>query len=177
FVHEDVVVDGGTVTTDAGGLYSGAASGSAKVTSHLSGPRCVVDRPGNTDAVFNLTVQDPATVDIAWVGANSIESERDGFYHVNLAQDYVKALDPGFTLNDYAMPCRVEQTGDVCNSWWDGAGINFYAAGGGCPSMATLPDVIYHEYGHSVNDHVYRQAGAGPGMLNGALHEGMADVF
>ena len=26
-----------------------------------------------------------------------------------------------------------------------------------------------------MNDHVYRQAGVGVGMLNGALHEGMAD--
>lgn len=177
FAHENVSVDGGIVTTDLAGAYSGAASGSARVMSSLSGPFCVVDRPGNSDADFNVTVQDPATVPIAWAPSNSADSERDGWFHVNLAHDYVKGLDPGFTLNDYAMPCRVEQAGDVCNAFWDGAGVNFYAAGGGCPSMATLPDVIDHEYGHSVNDHVYRQAGVGFGMLNDALHEGMADVF
>jgi hypothetical protein len=175
--HQEVSVDGGTVTTDLAGVYSGAASGSAKVISSLSGPFCVVDRPGNADASFNVTVQNPATVDIAWAPANSADSERDGYYHVNLAHDYVKALDPGLTLMDYAMPCRVEQTGDLCNAFYDGAGVNFYAAGGGCPSMATLPDVVYHEFGHSVNDHVYRQAGVGFGMVNDALHEGTADVF
>ena len=177
FEQENVAVGQATATTSASGAYSAAGGSHTKVSSALSGTHCVVDRPGSTDAAFSTTVNDPATVDIAWTSANSLDSERDGYYHVNHIYDHVKALDPGFTFNDYAMPCRVEQTGDVCNSWWDGAGVNFYAAGGGCPSMATLPDLIYHEYGHSVNDHVYKQAGDGVGMLNDVLHEGMADVM
>src|SRR5262249_11897163 len=52
----------------------------------------------------------------------------------------------------------------------------FYAAGGGCPNTATMPDVVYHEYGHAVNDNLYRQEGSVLGMINAALHEGTADV-
>lgn len=174
--HETVSVDNGDVTTDAAGFYSGAASGSAKVISKLSGPYCVADRPG-PDASFTVTVTDPASVNIAWTTANSLDAERDGFYHVNLVHDYLKGIDPGFTGNDYPMACRVEITSDVCNAYWDGSGLNFYAAGGGCPSMATLPDVVYHEYGHGVNDNLYRQAGISYGMINGALHEGLADAL
>src|SRR5262245_64027036 len=39
-----------------------------------------------------------------------------------------------------------------------------------------MPDVVYHEYGHGVNDNVYVAAGSPFGMFNGALHEGLADV-
>ena len=39
-----------------------------------------------------------------------------------------------------------------------------------------MPDVVYHEYGHGVNDKLYIAEGAG-GMNNGALHEGTADVL
>jgi hypothetical protein len=177
FELEAVAVGQTNDTTNANGFYSAAGGSHTKVSSALSGTHCVVTRPNNASASFSTTVSDPATVNIAWGPSNSLDSERDGYYHVNKIYDHVKALDPGFTFNDYAMPCRVEQTGDVCNSWWDGAGINFYAAGGGCPSLGTVPDLIYHEYGHSVNDHVYKQAGDGVGMLNGALHEGMADVM
>src|SRR5262249_55200980 len=59
---------------------------------------------------------------------------------------------------------------------WDGAGVNFFAAGGGCPNTATMPDVVYHEYGHAVNDNLYIQAGSPLGMQNSTLHEATADV-
>ena len=163
-------------TTDAAGNYSANVTGSNKVTSQLAGPFCAVNRASGQDASFSQNAVNPATVNIVWSGANSLDSERDGYYHVNQMHAYVRTLDPGLTFLDYAMPCNVEVGGDVCNAFWDGAGVNFYAAGGGCPSMATLPDVIYHEYGHGVNDQLYKQSGAPIGMLNGALHEGMADV-
>ena len=40
-----------------------------------------------------------------------------------------------------------------------------------------MPSVIYHEYGHGVNDLLYQQAGANFGMINGATHEGISDVL
>ena len=165
-----------TDTTDAAGSYSADVTGSNKVTSKISGLYCIVNRGSGQNASFSQNAVNPATVDIAWTPGNSLDAERDGYYHVNRIHDFVKSIDPAFTGDDYPMSCTVEIGTDVCNAFWDGGGINFYAAGGGCPSMATLPDVIYHEYGHSINDQLFKQTGAPNGMLNGALHEGMADV-
>ena len=165
-----------TDTTDAAGNYSANVTGSNKVTSKLSGAYCIATRPSGQGASFTQTVTNPATVNIVWDSGNSLDAERDVFYHVNRIHDWVKSVDPAFIRDDYAMVCTVELTTDLCNAFWDGGGLNFYAAGGGCPSMATLPDVIYHEYGHSINDELYKQTGAPNGMINGALHEGMADV-
>src|SRR5206468_4790193 len=92
-----------------------------------------------------------------------------------IAHDYAKFLEPGFTGLDYVMPVAVN-INQTCNAYWDGNGVNFYAAGGGCPNTATMPDVVFHEYGHGINDKLYIQYGSPSGMNNGALHEGLADV-
>ncbi|HYM81179.1 MAG TPA: FlgD immunoglobulin-like domain containing protein [Candidatus Limnocylindria bacterium] len=175
FPHLRVNVGPTPATTNASGAYSAAAAGTVTVSAQLSGSFCDVNRQDAADASFSTSASDPATVDIAW-GPPSHEAERDGYLHVTLAHEHAKAIDPGFTGNDYPMPCAVN-IASTCNAFWDGTGVNFFLAGGGCPNTATMPDVVYHEYGHGVNDNLYVQAGAPQGLNNGALHEGMADVY
>src|SRR5262245_13953463 len=165
------------VSTSVSGTYSASPGGSVTVSAALRGPYVDVNRQdGIPDASFSAPATDPSTVNIAFNAGNSHDAERDGFNNVNTAHDYVKTLDPGFTGMDYVVPCAVN-IASTCNAYWDGTGLNFYAAGGSCPNMATMPDVVYHEYGHGVNDNLYIQAGVPGGMFNGALHEGMADVL
>jgi hypothetical protein len=47
-----------------------------------------------------------------------------------------------------------------------------YKEGKGCANMALLNDVIYHEWGHALDDHV----GRNPGIRDPAFSEGLADV-
>jgi flagellar hook capping protein FlgD/thermolysin metallopeptidase-like protein len=175
--HLNVTVGPNTVPTDAAGAYSAPGPNPATVTAALAGLYCAVNRQdGGLNASFSTSAPNPSVVDIAWgLSVASDDAERDGYYHVNQAHDYVKSLEPGFTGLDYAMPCAVN-IADVCNAFWDGNGVNFFAAGGGCANTATVADVVFHEYGHGINDFVYMAHGAGGGMFNGALHEGMADV-
>jgi hypothetical protein len=177
--HLTVNVGPTPTVTDAAGGYSASAVGSVMVTAQLKGSFCDVNRQdGVPDAAFTTAATDPATVDIAWTSGNSHDAERDGYHHLNVVHDYVRALDPGATNLDYVAPCNVN-INNTCNAYYspsDGS-VNFYLAGGGCPNTATMPDVVYHEYGHGVNDHIYYLAGQPGGMTNGALHEGMADVL
>lgn len=176
FAHQRVVVGSNDVFTDANGIYTAPASGTVTVESALEGLFCDVYRADDLDAAFSTSVTDPGLAHITWSDANSHQAERDGYFHVNRVHDHVRALDVGFVGNDYPMPCVVNIP-DFCNAYWDGFALNFYDQGGGCPNIATMPDVVYHEYGHGVNDNLYVQAGADFGMFNGALHEGLADVM
>ena len=176
FGHQRVTVGGNVVYADATGLYVSPASGTVTVTTGIEGRHCNVDRYDGPDASFSTVVTDPALAYVEWSNANSTQAERDAYYHVNQVHDHVRTLDPALTGLDYEMPCGVGITEAWCNAFWDGLGVYFYAAGGGCPDIATLPDVVYHEYGHGVNDVLYASAGSPFGMLNGALHEGLADV-
>lgn len=161
--------------TSPSGIYGATATGTVTVGAQLLGPFCDVNRQdGVPDASFSVPATNPATVNIDWAAAH--DAERDAYYHLNRVHDYIKTLDPGLSGLDYPMPCAVN-IADSCNAFWDGMGVNFYRAGGGCPNTATMPDVVYHEYGHGVNDRVYAEAGAPGGLVNGALHEGLADVL
>ncbi len=174
--HLNVSVDVSVVQTNAAGFYSGAGPNPSNVTAGLRGPYVDVQRAdGGPNGAFSTSAANPSTVNIAWGSVvSSLDAERDAFYHVNKAHDYIKGLEPTFTGLDYQMPCAVEVAGS-CNAFWDGFGLNFFAAGGGCPDIATIADVVYHEYGHGVNDMLYAAYGGGA-MTNGAIHEGMADV-
>lgn len=162
--------------TDAAGNYSAPATGTVTVSALLAGPFCNTLRYDAPRASISTSATNPSTVDLAWTTMNSHDAERDAFTSVNVAHDYIKTIDPAFDGLDYPMDCEVNITVDACNAFWDGAGVHFFAAGGGCPNMATMTDVVYHEYGHGVNDFAYREGGSPTGMGNGALHEGLADV-
>lgn len=179
FPHLRVTVGGTSVNTGPTGLYSAPAAGTVTVSAGLAGLYSDVRRQdGVANAAFSTSVSDPATVDIAWTAANAHDAERDAYFHVNVVHDFVKGIDPGFVRLDYPIVTRVN-INNTCNAFFQPAdsSINFYLAGGGCPNTATMPDVVYHEYGHAVNDKQYQQAGVLSGMNNGALHEGMADVL
>jgi Zn-dependent metalloprotease len=163
-------------TTNANGQYVLSANGTSfNLTARLEGKYARVTRADGTAASFTATVQDGQQVNIVWDGDNSQTSERDAYFHTNVAHAFIKAVDPAFTGVDYAMPVRVNIT-QTCNAFWDGRGINFYRAGGGCRNTAEVPTVVYHEYGHGINDMQYIGRGVADGLTNGALHEGLADI-
>lgn len=103
--------------------------------------------------------------------------EVSAFYHQAIVHDHAKALYPDFSSLDYAQPIRVDRTDGSCNAFYDGTGINFYAEGSGCQASALFNDVVYHEYGHGINDNLYAYLGDYSGMNNGAMNEGYADIW
>jgi len=176
FPNQYLTIDGTQLATDSLGEFIYNLSASATLSTGLTGPWVMVLRDdGYPNASQSLTVNPGDTVNLMWDFANSHPAERDAFYHVNRIHDFITHLDPNFTFLNYSMPCKVN-INDFCNAFWDGNGINFYREGGGCPNMAQSPSVIYHEYGHGINDKLYRQLGSPVGMINGATHEGLADV-
>jgi len=167
---------GSNLTTDSLGLVVKNISSSENLSAELRGPWVNVNRQDAGDASFSTTINPGDSINIYWNTNNSHDAERDAFYHVNVIHNFITDLDPTLTYLNYSMPCAVN-INSTCNAYWDGTGINFFAAGGGCPNTGQMPSVIYHEYGHGINDKLYQQAGSGFGMINGATHEGMADVI
>ena len=162
--------------TNANGQFVLNANGASfSLTAKLEGKYARVTRADGNTASFTATVQDGQQVNIVWDDNNSRTSERDAYFHTNLAHALVKSIDPDFSGVDYSMPVRVN-INQTCNAFWDGRGINFYRAGDGCRNTAEVPSVVYHEYGHGINDMQYISKGAPDGLTNGALHEGLADV-
>ena len=175
------VTGGNNDVTDAAGLFDITNGGTAgvTVTAQLLGPYCNVNRAAGlgTDASFSGAATPGTPLTIHWTNGNSRADERDTFFHLNRVHDFMKAIDPGFTNLDYAMPSIVGRSDGYCpgNAWWDGTGINLCNGTTTYGNTGQLGNVIYHEFGHGVTQEVY-QNGSAPDP-SGDLHEGNSDVI
>lgn len=101
--------------------------------------------------------------------------QRSAYRSVNIVHDHCVAVLPGFTGMDFTLPTNVDLTTGNCNAFYNGTSINFYSQANGCTSFATVADVVYHEYGHGINDNFYSDGGSN--FMNGAMGEGYADFW
>lgn len=177
FVLFETAGDSAFATGDiAGGFTVDLADGDHLVTNALAGRYIVIFDgaiDGETPTVTHEVVS-ALPVDHVWSDENSNSSHRDAYYHGNIAYAAIRAIDssPGIFPLDYPMPTVVEDHSGACNAYWNGARMNFYAAGGPCPSTARIADVVYHEYGHAVTQWTYW-----PMFAPSDIHEGLSDYF
>ncbi len=161
---------GGWGLTDQAGHFEVTVTGPGKrlVRSELRGSFVRVTNAVGSEGISEDSLVPGIDGELVWADSNSIPSERDGFYHTNIAHGHIQIVDPGFTLLDYSMPCEMNIPG-LANAYWDGYGMHFGAGGNDFGQHA---DVIYHEYGHGIVDFQYR-----PRRPSGAMHEGFADFY
>ncbi len=68
------------------------------------------------------------------------------------------------------------QGSEYCNAFYNGNSLNFFAQGTlgnvTCANTALIKDVMYHEWGHALDD----QVGIQPGITDSAFSEGIGDI-
>jgi hypothetical protein len=76
----------------------------------------------------------------------------------------------------FPIVCLVYVEGS-CNAFYSSSdrSVNFYRAGGGCPNIVFIGDVVYHEYGHGLTNQLYQAGGSSD--PDGAMHEGFSDYI
>jgi hypothetical protein len=174
--HLRLLVAGVEVFTAPDGAFSVEVDAPPpwQVSGELRGHYADVNREDGPDAQFSFQMN--AAGETLTVGLDQAQiQELDAYLHTTRVHNFITDMDPSFTWLNEPLPVNIN-INSTCNAYWDGYSINFFAEGGGCPNTARVAGVVYHEYGHGVNDRQYRQAGAPWGMTNGAMHEGLADV-
>lgn len=98
------------------------------------------------------------------------------YHSVNRIHDHMQLWLPGFTGLDVSMPTIVDVNG-TCNAFYTpgSPSVNFYSEGDGCNAFSVVSDVVFHEYGHGINDVFYESLGGN--FSNGATNEGYADFW
>ncbi|MCW5898537.1 MAG: T9SS type A sorting domain-containing protein [Flavobacteriales bacterium] len=167
-----LTINGDFFFTGLDGSVATGIPGPVQATVQLRGRWANVTTNGTTPS-FNVTLQEGANA-VNFDNSATIQ-ERSAYWFVQRIHDHMKQQLPQFTGLDIVLPTRVDLTTGTCNAYYDGSSINFYAQGGGCRSLATMGDVVYHEYGHGINDKYYQSLGAS--FNNGAMNEGYADVW
>jgi len=157
--------------TDTTGFLTTGINTASTGTVFLDGPWVEITTSGQVPQFTTSLVAGPNTLSF---NSDALDTERNAFYHINRIHDWVNTVIAGFTGMDYQVTVNMDQTG-TCNASFGGGQMNFYLQGGGCYSLATIADVIYHEYGHGTNTAFYNDNSGF--FQNGALHEGYADVW
>lgn len=168
----DFTVASSSYNTDLNGYLLTNESGTNSATFYLRGLWSTV-KTGTTTPSFTTTVTDG--LNSVSFNSNANIRERSAYYHVNIVHDHMKSYMPTFTGMDFSLTTNVDLTSGNCNAFYDGSSINFYAQANGCTSFATVGDVVYHEYGHGINDNFYDDNGGF--FMNGAMGEGYADFW
>lgn len=176
FPYQTVKVGNQEYTTDAEGRLNVDVSSATTVTAQFDGPYAVVRPSGKTAGKYTGTLTPGAPLDIVWDNSNSHRYERMLFYHANRVRQLYKELDPALTAMDRPIYVTLEFTQGDANAYSNGDSINFLSLNNTSMLMADGPSVLYHEYGHSLNNLLYEQLGRADGMINYACHEGTADV-
>lgn len=167
-----VTIGGAEYFTDQDGNMDFPVTGPVNANFELSGPWSHVFTDGTTPD-FTMVVQD---------GTNTISFDDDAnirelsaYRSVNIVHDHCNAIMPAsFTGMDFSLTTNIDVAG-TCNAFYDGGSINFFNEGGGCNATSLIADVVYHEYGHGINDNYYQSLGAN--WINGAMGEGYADYW
>ncbi|MCX6153769.1 MAG: T9SS type A sorting domain-containing protein [Candidatus Kapabacteria bacterium] len=180
--NEWVKVAGNNQTSDIDGKFTFAVSDSAKVVSTFEGIYAKVVNVGKPSATFFGQVKSTDNpYNLAWANANSHLYERNLYYYINYAHDYIKALDPSLSCMDRKIFAQIywishPNYGNSPNAFSKDDSITFIGVVQDTARMAGGPGVYYHEYGHSINNLFFKSKGVTQGMINGACHEGTADV-
>lgn len=134
-------------------------------------------RRGQASADYSTKIPPSEDFNILWNDEISHKTERILFYHANFMHNYVRILDTALKQMDFQLQITIDFGGSSPNAFSNGSSIGFIGVGQQSMRVAESPQVLYHEYGHSVNQFIYESQGKQDGMVNISCNEGHADLF
>jgi len=169
-----ITVGGSPTTTDDAGAYSAGAAGTVTVNATVTGPRVRVTNDGAIGATSPLSIADGGTGTWSAPSNELVDAQLTGFIHANRMKSFsLTELNPQLGWLTQQMDVSVNEGGD-CNAYSDGDAIHFLVSGGGCENTGRLPDVVYHEFGHSLH---HQSVIPGVGDFDSAMSEGISDYL
>lgn len=98
---------------------------------------------------------------------NSSLSENSTFFHLNVARNWAKEfINPSWFNTRVAANVNLDNS---CNAFWNGRSVNFFSESANCNNTGEIADVIYHEWGHGLDENT-------GGIADGAYSEGIGDI-
>lgn len=170
--HLQSVVNGSTLYTSNGGLLVLDEDIPSDLSLSLQGLWSTVQSSMATPEL-NVALEGDSVISFD-DAANT--RQLSAYHNVNRIHDHMQIWLPDFTGLNFSLPTEVDVNG-TCNAFYTpgSPSINFYSEGDGCNAFSLVSDVVFHEYGHGINDLFYQSIGGNFG--NGAMNEGYADFW
>ncbi len=163
----DVTVGGNTSTTDADGGFDRELPFEAII--RLKNNRVDVTPQNSRQTV---RVRTTITDDAVQLSGDDFTA-MNAFTAINRVNQFVRRFidlsETGYLTGGIRL--RINVTEDTCNAYYSGE-ISMFRDGGGCANMSRVNDVVYHEWGHGLDDYTGRNIG----IQDGAFSEGIGDI-
>ncbi len=168
----NLTVSGTSATSDLDGSIAADLKGAGTAT--LRSTRVLVSNSGsNTPLTIPVTVDAEAKTNAADENQLRAVNTYVATHRINkFVRQQVNVQEVPFL--ESVTPVRINVSGS-CNAYYTGqdGSINLFAAGNGCANLALVNDVLYHEWGHALDDNMGRQVG----ITDGAFSEGIGDIL
>ncbi|MFH1319574.1 MAG: right-handed parallel beta-helix repeat-containing protein, partial [Bacteroidota bacterium] len=155
------------LVTNENGFFTANILGSdvRQVSLDMEGPFAYTDNDQGADAHIDSTLNPDTPKTLGWSIANSLDSERNVFYHIVQGHERLKEIEPSFDLMDYSLRAIVNSVNwqqwcnkpsRTCNACSATNYLVFFTGAlDGCIDFGTMPDVVYHEYAHTITRKQY----------------------
>lgn len=169
----DVTVNGNAVRTSTGGAVEWDGEDAAELQVRAVGPYVRVLNAAGSPAQATLNLE-PGGEAVWNASANENEdSQVVTFVASELVKDRARIIAPSMSYLASQLEATVNMD-QACNAYSDGITINFFASSNQCENTGRLPDVVFHEFGHSFH---YNAILRGVGRFDTALSEGASDYL
>lgn len=169
----DVFVNGAPVRTSTGGTVTWDGEEPAELRVRAVGPYVRVINAAGSPAEATLSLA-PGGEAVWNASANeNADAQVITFVASELVKDRARLIAPNMSYLAAQLEATVNMN-DSCNAYSDGVTINFFAASNQCENTGRLPDVVFHEFGHSFH---YNALLRGVGRFDTALSEGASDYL
>ena len=169
--HADVTVRRSPTTTAADGTLTWRGGGHARVTTSVTGPFATVIDAAGAPASASVRLPDDGAITWSAAGDEMADAQLTTFIHLVRAKEYARAIDPELAWLDEVIDATVNIE-DFCNALSDGTRLFFFRGSAFCSNTGRMPDVVYHEFGHTLHHHALID-----GEIEPALAEGVADYL
>lgn len=88
-------------------------------------------------------------------------------------RQFLNDSETGYFRRKLTVTTQVQGT---CNAYYQNTTLSFFAEGDSCADMATVNDVIMHEWGHGLDDYTGNGSENGGGMEDSSFSEGIGDI-
>lgn len=174
-------IDDEQYLTDENGKIQIEINDKTSFSSNLEGPYCKFITPNKI--AFEDTILPEEPYKLLWNDKKATKWERNLFYHVNYARDWITGIDTNLKVMDYQLVLDLQENSDYSfgyhpngYSTMDGDTIGYVAFMNDSLLLCESPTVFYHEYAHATNIKMYKSMGQERGMINMATHEAIADI-
>lgn len=164
----------GAATTDAVGVLSWSGTDPLEVTFQPRGPAVTVTNDAGALASFTGTLEDGGSV--TWDVRNEelVDAQINAFISGTVVRNRGAKIAPNLAFVTRGVLEATVNIADTCNAFSDGQTVNFFVSSRQCENTARLPDVVYHETGHSIHANAIIR---GVGNFDTALSEGISDYL